>query len=199
MAFIAGIPVEAIVHGKKITMCEINFLCVSKLLRAKRLAPRLIKEVTRRVNRCGIWQAVYTAGITLPRPVATCRYFHRSLRVRKLLECKFTGLRRGQTISRMERLHRLPDKPHIPGIRPMAEKDVPAVCALMNDYLSKFKLRVDFTERETAHWMLPRDKVVQTFVVEDPESHELTGMTSYFHIANRVMNNPKHDEINVAY
>jgi hypothetical protein len=29
---------------------EINFLCVHKKLRSKRLAPVLIKEVTRRVN-----------------------------------------------------------------------------------------------------------------------------------------------------
>lgn len=35
---------------------EINFLCVHKKLRAKRLAPVLIKEVTRRVNLMGIWQ-----------------------------------------------------------------------------------------------------------------------------------------------
>ena len=34
---------------------EINFLCVHKTLRAKRLAPVLIKEVTRRVNRCNMW------------------------------------------------------------------------------------------------------------------------------------------------
>lgn len=31
--------------------------------RSKRLAPVLIKEVTRRVNLAGIFQAVYTAGI----------------------------------------------------------------------------------------------------------------------------------------
>jgi hypothetical protein len=31
-------------------MVEINFLCVHKKLRSKRLAPVLIKEITRRVN-----------------------------------------------------------------------------------------------------------------------------------------------------
>jgi len=31
-------------------------------IRSKRLAPVLIKEVTRRVNVTDIWQAVYTAG-----------------------------------------------------------------------------------------------------------------------------------------
>ena len=34
-------------------MAEINFLCVHKKLRAKRLAPVLIKEVTRRINLKG--------------------------------------------------------------------------------------------------------------------------------------------------
>ena len=56
---------------------EVNFLCVHKKLRSKRLAPVLIKEITRRVNVCGIFQAAYTAGIVLPKPVACCRYYHR--------------------------------------------------------------------------------------------------------------------------
>ena len=53
---------------------EINFLCVHKKLREKRVAPVLIREITRRVNLQGIFQAVYTAGVVLPKPVATCRY-----------------------------------------------------------------------------------------------------------------------------
>lgn len=55
-------------------MVEINFLCVHKKLRSKRVAPVLIREITRRVNLRGIFQAVYTAGVVLPKPVATCRF-----------------------------------------------------------------------------------------------------------------------------
>ena len=54
-------------------MVEINFLCVHKKLRSKRVAPVLIREITRRVNCKGLFQAVYTAGVVLPRPVASCR------------------------------------------------------------------------------------------------------------------------------
>ena len=54
-------------------MVEINFLCVHKKLRSKRVAPVLIREITRRVNLQGIFQAVYTAGVVLPKPVACCR------------------------------------------------------------------------------------------------------------------------------
>ena len=54
-------------------MVEINFLCVHKKLRSKRVAPVLIKEITRRVKQENIFQAVYTAGVLLPKPVAVCR------------------------------------------------------------------------------------------------------------------------------
>lgn len=52
---------------------EINFLCIHKKLRSKRLAPVMIREITRRVNMLGIFQAVYTAGVVLPKPITTAR------------------------------------------------------------------------------------------------------------------------------
>jgi hypothetical protein len=50
VGFITGIPCQMRVYDKTMPMVEINFLCVHKKLRSKRLAPMLIKEVTRRVN-----------------------------------------------------------------------------------------------------------------------------------------------------
>lgn len=52
---------------------EVNFLCVHKKLRSKRMAPVLIKEVTRRCNLKGVFQASYTAGVVLPGTVGTCQ------------------------------------------------------------------------------------------------------------------------------
>ena len=45
-------------YEKKKNLVEINFLCVHKKLRAKRLAPVLIREITRRVNITGIFQVI---------------------------------------------------------------------------------------------------------------------------------------------
>ncbi len=50
LAFISGIPVKTVIRGKEVKMAEINYLCIHKKLRANRLAPVLIKEITRRVN-----------------------------------------------------------------------------------------------------------------------------------------------------
>jgi glycylpeptide N-tetradecanoyltransferase len=90
-------------------MVEINFLCVHKKLRAKRLAPVLIKEITRRVNLTNTWQAVYTAGRVLPKPVASCQYFHRTLNPAKLVAVKFTHLPPRQSMAMMKRLYSLPE------------------------------------------------------------------------------------------
>lgn len=89
ISFISAIPATILVYGKQLKVVEINFLCVHKKLRSKRLAPVLIKEITRRVNLTGIFQAVYTAGVVLPKPVTTCRYWHRSLNPRKLIEVSY--------------------------------------------------------------------------------------------------------------
>jgi len=44
------------------------------------------------VNLAGIWQAAYTAGVVLPKPVATATYWHRALQPRKLIAVNFTRL-----------------------------------------------------------------------------------------------------------
>ena len=69
VGFISAVPAHIRTYDKETRMVEINFLCVHKKLRAKRLAPVLIREITRRGNLQGIFQAVYTAGVVLPKPV----------------------------------------------------------------------------------------------------------------------------------
>ena len=113
-------------------MVEINFLCVHKKLRSKRVAPVLIKEITRRVNCQGIFQAVYTAGVVLPKPVGTCRYWHRSLNPKKLIEVKFSHLSRNMTMQRHLKLYRLPEETKVAGLRPLKAADVPEACKLLN-------------------------------------------------------------------
>lgn len=106
-------------------MTEINFLCVHKKLRDHRLAPVLIKEITRRVHVLNMWQAVYTAGVVLPTPIAQTRYFHRSLNPKKLIEVGFSSLGPNQTLARLMKLYKLPDETKTAGLRAMKKKDCP--------------------------------------------------------------------------
>lgn len=108
VGFITGVPVQMRVYDKTMPMVEINFLCVLKKLRSKRLAPVLIKEITRRVNLTGVWQAVYTAGVVLPKPVSKCRYYHRLINPKKLIDIGFTRLHERMNLARTIRLYQLP-------------------------------------------------------------------------------------------
>ncbi|XP_072109843.1 glycylpeptide N-tetradecanoyltransferase 2 isoform X2 [Mobula birostris] len=179
-------------------MVEINFLCVHKKLRSKRVAPVLIREITRRVNLEGIFQAVYTAGVVLPKPVATCRYWHRSLNPRKLVEVKFSHLSRNMTLQRTMKLYRLPDTPKTTGLRPMEEKDVKRVQELLFNYLKQFELAPVMNEEEVTHWLMPRENIIDTYVVEGSDGI-LTDFVSFYTLPSTVMHHPVHKNLKAAY
>ncbi|KAJ7408595.1 Glycylpeptide N-tetradecanoyltransferase 2 [Willisornis vidua] len=198
VGFISAIPASIRIYDSVKKMVEINFLCVHKKLRSKRVAPVLIREITRRVNLEGIFQAVYTAGVVLPKPVATCRYWHRSLNPRKLVEVKFSHLSRNMTLQRTMKLYRLPDATKTSGLRPMEQKDTKAVQELINTYLKQFNLAPVMDEEEVAHWFLPRDHIIDTYVVEGSNGI-LTDFLSFYTLPSTVMHHPVHKSLKAAY
>uniref|UniRef100_K3X2Q6 Glycylpeptide N-tetradecanoyltransferase n=1 Tax=Globisporangium ultimum (strain ATCC 200006 / CBS 805.95 / DAOM BR144) TaxID=431595 RepID=K3X2Q6_GLOUD len=199
LAFISGIPVKTTVYEHTMEMAEINFLCVHKKLRTKRLAPVLIKEVTRKVNLKNIWQAVYTAGVVLPMPLTSCRYFHRSLNPKKLIEVGFSPLPPRMTIAGIVKMLKLPAAPLTPGFRAMEPKDVPEVAQLLETYLKKFNLTAEYNEKDVHHWMLPREGVISSYVVENPETHKITDFCSFYHLPSTIIGNEKYRTLNAAY
>mmetsp|Transcript_155564 Transcript_155564/g.282953 ORF Transcript_155564/g.282953 Transcript_155564/m.282953 type:complete len:497 (+) Transcript_155564:189-1679(+) len=199
VGFITGIPASIQVYDKTIKMVEINFLCVHKRLRSKRLAPVLIKEITRRVNSKNIWQAVYTAGVVLPRPVSECRYYHRSLNPKKLIEVGFSHLGPRMTMARTIKLYKVPDQPQLPGMRVMQPRDVSRVFELVTGYLKKFALHPEFEKDELAHWMLPRDGVVYSYVREDLVTGDVTDVCSFYSLPSTILGHDKYNLLKAAY
>jgi hypothetical protein len=66
VAFITGVPARLRVRGSALAMVEINFLCVHKKLRHKRLAPVLIKV--------GLKEAAHGAPDTAGRRLPPCHH-----------------------------------------------------------------------------------------------------------------------------
>jgi glycylpeptide N-tetradecanoyltransferase len=199
VAFITGIPARVHVHGKLVFMAEINFLCIHKKLRAKRLAPVMIKEVTRRIHLENIWQATYTAGVVLPVPIATCQYWHRSLNPKKLIDVGFSRLAPRMTMSRTVKLYRLPEETLTPGFRAMEKQDVPAVTQLLQGYLSKFIIAPDFSEGDVEYLLLPIKNVVNSYVIENPESHIITDFCSFYTLPSTIIDSMNHTQLKAAY
>lgn len=198
VGFISAVPAKIKVYDNIERMVEINFLCVHKKLRSKRVAPVLIREITRRVNARGIFQAVYTAGVLLPKPIATCRYYHRSLNPKKLVEVEFSHLGRNQTMQRLIKLMKMPDTTSTPGLRLLTKADVSQCHILFQKYMMQFNLAPYFSEEQFSHFFIPREGVVQTYVVENPDG-KITDMASFFALPSSIMHHPLHKMLNAAY
>lgn len=203
VATIFGIPTCLRVRSHVLSVVEINFLCVHKKLRSKRLAPTLIKEVTRRCHLEGVYQAIYTGGVILPTPVGSCRYFHRSLDWLKLYECGFSGLPTGTTKARMISRHQIPVHTSTPGLRPMTATDIEPVLDLLSRYLKRFHLAQEFTREEIDHWLLNKiedqdDRVVWAYVVES-ELGKISDLVSFYCLESSVIKKEKHDKVRAAY
>lgn len=196
MAFISGIPMRIDVRGEQLEVAEINFLCVHKTMRSNRLAPVLIKEVTRRINLKNIWQAVYTAGVFMPKPISAPRYYHRALTPKKLVECRFTSLGPRMTMARYDRLNKLPEQTSLTWI-PLETRHISRVKELLELEFQKTDLHPLFSEAELCHWLLPRKDVVLAFV------HEVDGQVealfSFFNLSSSILNNDKHSLLRGAY
>ena len=204
VAAIFGVPTEARVRGQKLKVTEINFLCIHKKLRSKRLAPVLIKEITRRCYLNGTYQAIYTAGVVLPTPVSSCRYYHRPLDWLKLYEVGFSPLPHGSTKARQITKNHLPSVTSTPGLRPMQLKDADAVHDLLERYEQRFDLNQAFGKEEINHWLVhkenpDKEQVVWSYVVEDPQTHKITDFFSFYNLESTVIQHPKHDNVRAAY
>ncbi|CCH60298.1 hypothetical protein TBLA_0C05020 [Henningerozyma blattae CBS 6284] len=207
VAFISAIPVHLNVREKSIKSVEINFLCVHKQLRSKRLTPVLIKEITRRVNKQDIWQALYTAGIVLPSPLSVCRYTHRPLNWAKLNEVGFTPLPPNSTKTEMVAKYTLPKKTTLKGLRPLEEKDIDETLELLTKYQKRFDLTQVFTREEFEHWFLAdahhktlpyKNKVIFSYVLENNEG-KITDFFSFYSLPFSILNNPTYKELGVGY
>ena len=204
VAFISGVPVSLRVRTNIIKSTEINFLCVHKKLRDKRLTPILIEEITRRNYALEIYQAIYTAGIVLPKPVSSCRYYHRPLDWMKLYEVKFSNLPAKSTPQRQVTKNHLPSNTSLRGLRPMQRSDVDAVQNLLERYLENFDMAPKFDAAEIDHWLLhdeeaSPEQVIWAYVVEDPTSHKITDFFSFYCLDSQVVKHQKHEKVHAAY
>ncbi|KAH8818790.1 N-myristoyl transferase [Flagelloscypha sp. PMI_526] len=216
VAFISGVPMTLRVRGKTFIASEINWLCIHKKLRSKRLAPVLIKEVTRQVHLKGIFQAIYTAGVVIPTPITTCRYHHRSLNIPKLVEVRFTHVPRSMTLARMIRLHQVDNKPSLKGLREVEEKDVVGLAELYTRFMSRYDMWPVMTLEEITHNFVSgkgrgklgaeagrpgrrQGQVTWTYVLEDPQTHKITDFFSFYTLPSTIINSPRHGVLDAAY
>lgn len=200
IGLITAIPSKLVANEQTIDAVEVNFLCVHKDLRSKRIAPQLIKEITRRVNLQNVWQATYTGGSLLPRPVSQAQYFHRSLNPKKLIDIGFSGKPRDVTILQLKKKYALPSEPQQKGFIPMEQCHVESATALLLAFQQQkgAQLYQKFSPEDLGHFLLPRKDIIETYVKVD-ENGAVTDFYSYYLLPSSVFGVKNYDTLNVAY
>jgi len=196
VATIFGIPMTIKLHDKVVKMIEINFLCIHNNLRNKRLAPVLIKEITRRTNLHGIFQAFYTTGIDLPNTLLYANYYHRPLNIPKLIDLNMLGKPEKISLSGYSRLFKTLETINI-NIRKIEEKDYEICCKLLNEFHQQFKISILFSQEEFNNHFIFRENVIESYVVEN--NNKITDFVSFYYIPSKISNNEKHAEMKRAY
>lgn len=76
---------------------------------------------------------------------------------------------------------------------------MPAVSVLLNQHLQQnYKVHINFSDDEVAHWLLPREGVIKSYVVQQ-EDGVITDLLSFYQLDSHVLNHAKHDRLNIAY
>jgi glycylpeptide N-tetradecanoyltransferase len=74
---------------------------------------------------------------------------------------------------------------------------------LLKRYLERMDMAQVFNKTEFEHWMAPKEKpkeqVVWSYVVEDPQSKKVTDFFSFYNLESTVIGNKKHSVIKAAY
>lgn len=133
LACIFAIPGVLRIRDKSIKAAEVSFLCIHTKFRCRRLAPALIKELSRRCSRDGVYQALYATETFLPTPISTGQYLFRVL---------------SQEFSKIESSYRFspPGDMVTHSLRPTRDEDLDSVYYLLNRYMARFELTLDLTK-----------------------------------------------------
>ena len=191
VGFITAIPSKLNINNNEINMAKVCFLCVKKEFRNKRLTPVLIKEITRRINLKNIWQGVYNTFYFLPKAFTKSQYYYRCINLKKLLDIQYTYLPNNKmSLGNALKKYELPDEPTITGFRKMEGKDLEQIYNLILQRNKKYKIYEMLNIKEIAHWLLPRNNIVYTYVLED-EEHKITDFCSFYTVQRTILNQNK--------
>lgn len=96
--------------------------------------------------------------------------------------------------------YKVPEHTSTAGLREMRVEDCSQVRELLNKYLARFDLAPVFeTDQDVKHWILPHEKVVWSYVIENAETKKITDFFSFYSLPSSVIGNPKHSTLNAAY
>jgi glycylpeptide N-tetradecanoyltransferase len=146
-------------NNKEVKSVQVNFLCVHKDYRNRKLVGYLVTEAKRISESKNRNQSIATIHNSIPGSILKASYWHRLIDVEKLVKVGFY-----QTDRLKEKYFEVRGNSQF---RKMTPKDVPKVTQILKDYFKKFKIVPVVNETWVKHWLLPRDGVMYSYLNDE--------------------------------
>jgi len=188
VAFITATPMSLFIEGSETRVALIDYVCVHRAWRSKRLCPLLYQEVQRRCRARGIQVHVKTTGQDLPGAIASSHFFHFLMphALQKLMVVGFTyvpvqGPRNWEHVVQNHPQNRSPEESGVMLV-PLTVELLESARKLHQDHSMRLfpRLARVYDSVAFAHDLLPREGVVTTLV--RVEGGEVTDLISFSHL-----------------
>ncbi len=176
IGFICGKKINVSLFGKQSQIAEIDFLCVLKDERNKKLCPLLINKIQKKFNDINIYEAIFTSEHNYPNKVTHCDYYIRFINTKKLIDINY--------INNVD--HKIFELPKIKGNKSLIKITNYIECLnLYNKYYTKFDCYEIFDEKSfIKRFDNPHIKIFGLV-----ENNKIIDFISYYSIDIKVINN----------
>jgi len=200
VACIMGTPITVRIYNKEVKSAEINFLCIHPKLRHHRLTSILTYAIAREIVLKERYHSIYTGGkLLIGRPTLSInQFYHRYLNVKKLYEMNFFSLKPQTTLSMMIKMYCVPEKTKYEWV-PLIHEDLQQIMNLIQEYFRRFHIVPIWSIDEIAHYLLPKDEILYTYVRKNSQTMEITDMMSFYELKSIITKNCKYNELRAAW
>lgn len=182
IGYVFGKETKIVINNVENIVAAVNFLCVSKDFRNKKIAPVLIREITRRFYCNGIYSGIFTSGTDLKFNICTTRYFHYPINNKKLLSSNFASTIDEITIKNPRQ-----------GTRKITEGDIYTVYNLYLKYVESFNMYEKFDFEDFKYLLFNGEYKTYVYTEED----KIVAFGSFFIL--ETLNIEKNIKIKGAY
>ncbi|EHY65147.1 hypothetical protein NERG_01593 [Nematocida ausubeli] len=181
IGFISATAIDIKIKESTPKTAVVNFLCVHKKYRKRRLVPLLIKEVTKEVNKKGIFSALFTSGEKLPYIFTRSRYYHRILREGPLVESGFCDQEDVENATEDEiTLH---DSETVQ-YRRIKEEELPEAYKMYCNKYQQLDLSANFTYEQFKYYVYGKERISDMLISQDGSE-----FVSMFYLATKPAEN----------
>jgi glycylpeptide N-tetradecanoyltransferase len=197
VGFIAAVPMVMRVYNKVVPIYHAKLLGVHQKLRGKKLAKVIVKELVRRLslNSKLVQQGLFVLGVNKPDFFRVCesKMYGLIFDFPKMAEIGFCNPRGSPPVAKPEQIVK------VTGLRPLTEADLPQCYDFVTNYLARFAVAPALSFGEFRHHFATREKLLSTYVVEDPATKQISDLFSFYSTPKRVLMHPRFKTINSVF